>query len=260
MVSGTAIAAIVISLIIAVGTPVILLVLFKKKFGISLKVMLFGMLTFFLFAQVLEGSLHGYFLAVNDTTKKALENPWLFMLYGGLMAGIFEETGRLVFMKYVLKKYREWKDGLAFGLGHGGFEAILLVGINSIVMLVFAFMINNGTFEALLVNEQARQALLPLQEQLAGGEPYMILLGGIERLSALAIHMGLSILVLLSITRRKASLFIGAILLHAIIDFPPALYQAGVIKNIFVIEAIILVIGIGFVWWIIKSRRLFHRE
>lgn len=173
------------------------------------------------------------------------------------MAGIFEEVGRFIIMKFALKKFRRWKDGLAFGIGHGGIEAILLVGINSIVMLVFAFMINKGIFESLLLNGQTAEAFEPIKDQLTNGSVFLVLLGGIERISAIAIHLGLSILVLYAIRNRKVLYLIYAILIHALFDFPAALYQAGVIKNIYIVEAIIAVIGIGSIIWTIKSRKLF---
>ncbi|MBS4206846.1 YhfC family intramembrane metalloprotease [Bacillus sp. FJAT-50079] len=257
MVTTATMIAIIVSFLIAVGTPIALLIIFKKKFGISLKVLLFGMLTFFLFAQVLEGLAHSFFLVGNETTKQWFENPWLFMLYGGLMAGIFEETGRFLMMKFALKKFRRWKDGLSFGIGHGGIEAILLIGINSVMLFVFALMINNGTFESLIVNEQASVALAPVQEQLTTGSPLLILLSGIERLGAMSLHIGLSILVLYAIKSKRPLYFIYAILIHALFDFPAALYQAGVIKNIFMIEAFIAIVAIGAVVWTVKSKRLF---
>jgi len=260
MVSSTMIVSMFISFIIAVGTPIFLLVFFKKRYKISLIVLLIGMVTFFLFANVLEGLLHSYFLVWNKSTKQFFENPWLFMLYGGLMAGIFEETGRFIMMKFALKKYREWRDGLAFGLGHGGMEAILLVGINSIMMIVFAFMINNGTFDSLLINEQTIEALSPVKEQLTSSSPFMILLGGIERLSALSIHLGLSILVLYGIHKRKIIYLFLAILIHAVFDFPAALYQAGVITNIYLVELLIAIIAAGSIYWVVKSKKLFEDD
>ena len=49
-------------------------------------------------------------------------------LYGGLMAGVFEETGRYVSFKWFLKKETRIQDGLSYGIGHGGIEAMLIVG------------------------------------------------------------------------------------------------------------------------------------
>lgn len=248
--------ALIGSIIMAIGLPIVLLIIFKKKFGISLYVLLIGMVTFLAFALILENIPHVYFLTVNSTTKGWLENPWLYMLYGGLMAGIFEETGRLIMMKYVLKKYRNWKDGLAFGLGHGGFEAVVLVGITSISTIAMAIMINNGSFDSLLAVDPSLEVV---KEQLTGSSA-LVWLGGIERISAIAIQLGLSILVMYGVKNRKIIFYFLAILIHAIIDFPAALYQTGTIENIFVVEIIIAIIAVISIIWIVKSRKLFKES
>jgi uncharacterized membrane protein YhfC len=257
LVSTSTFAAIIISLLIAVGTPVALLIIFKKKFHISLKVLAVGALTFILFAQILEGLAHSFFLVANETTKSLLENPWLFMVYGGLMAGVFEETGRFVMMKYALKKHREWRDGLSFGLGHGGIEALVIVGVNAVMMLVFSMMMNNGTIDAIMEGPSA-ESLAPLIEQLKNGSFILIMFGGVERLFALAIHIGLSIFVLYGIKQGKSIYLLYAILLHAIIDFPAALYQKGMLP-IAAVELLLFIIAAGTVAWIVKSKALFQR-
>lgn len=260
MVSTATVIGIVAQFLIAIGIPVILVIYFKRNFDISLKVLLMGMLTFLVFAYILEQIVHVYVLGINKTTKELFENPWLFTAYGGLMAGIFEETGRLVFMKFALKKYREWKDGLSFGLGHGGFEAIALVGLNSIMMLVFAALINSGTFDAMMTDDVMREAMAPIKEQLTEAPAYGYWLGGIERLSAIAIHIALSILVLYAIVQKKMGYFFLSILLHAIINIPAGLYQAGVIENIFIIELFFIIFAAVAVIWTLKSRKLFRTE
>ncbi|WP_242697978.1 YhfC family intramembrane metalloprotease [Bacillus sp. SD088] len=253
MVSTSMFVALIASMLFAIGLPIVLVVLFKKKFGISLYVLLIGMATFLVFALILENIPHTYFLVGNATTKEWLENPWLYMLYGGLMAGLFEETGRLIMMKYVLKKYRDWKDGLSFGLGHGGFEAAVLVGISSISTLVMAIMINNGSFDSLASMEPSLQMA---KDQLTGSSA-LVWLGGIERVSALAIQLGLSILVMYGVKNRKIIFYFLAILIHAIIDFPAALYQTGTIENILFVEIVYALVAVIAIVWIVKSRRLY---
>lgn len=260
MVSSFTITSIIISILITIGTPIALFIIFRKRFQISIPVLLIGAATFFIFAQMLEGIAHNFILFNNGTMRGWAENPWLYMLYAGLMAGIFEETGRFVVMKYALKTSRQWKDGLSFGLGHGGAEAIVLVGLNSIIMLVFAFMINSGSFDALFTDNQMKEALTPIKEQLTGDSGGLILLGGIERLAAMSIQLGLSILVMYAIVSKQMKYFIFAILIHAVIDFPVALYQVKVIENIYVLEALIVVFAVGAIVWIAKSRKLFVHE
>ena len=66
---------------------------------------------------------------VIQTIAPFLENPYVFAIYGGLTAGIFEELGRFVAFFFLLKKYLDYKDGFAYGIGHGGIESILVGGI-----------------------------------------------------------------------------------------------------------------------------------
>jgi len=54
MVSSATIVSMILSFIIAVGIPIFLVIFFKKRYKISLIVLLIGMVTFFLFANVLE--------------------------------------------------------------------------------------------------------------------------------------------------------------------------------------------------------------
>lgn len=37
------------------------------------------------------------------------EHPWLFGLYGGMTAGIFEELGRFLLFTWLLKKYYDYR-------------------------------------------------------------------------------------------------------------------------------------------------------
>ena len=54
------------------------------------------------------------------------------------MAGIFEETGRFLAFKTVLRK-KQGKDinALMYGAGHGGFEAAALLGITMINNIIY---------------------------------------------------------------------------------------------------------------------------
>ncbi|RFU63065.1 YhfC family intramembrane metalloprotease [Bacillus sp. V59.32b] len=256
MVKTESMISLIISIAIAIIIPIVLTVYFKKKYKISLKVLLVGALTFFLFVQVLEG-LVPFVVFNNGPASSLLENPWAYMLYGGLMAGIFEETGRFLMFSFLLKKYRECKDGLAFGLGHGGLESVMIVGITNITMLAYAFMINNGTFDKLLINQQTKDALQPVKQQLISEPSYLYLLGGIERISAIAFQIALSLLVLYAVKENKKVYLLYAIGIHALLNFPAALYQKDVITNIFIIEIFYVFIAVGAIMWIRKSRKLF---
>ncbi|MBG9768538.1 YhfC family intramembrane metalloprotease [Bacillus vallismortis] len=258
MVSQDAVVFMAVSGAIAFLLPIGLIVWFKRQYGSSLKVFFIGALTFFVFAQLLEGGVHVYVLQVNEVTKEAMRNPLWYGIYGCLMAGIFEECGRYIMMRFLMKRHYFWADGLAFGAGHGGLEAILITGLSSISLIVYAVAINSGTFEQLFINDDIKQALLPIQEQLLHTPSYEWLLGGIERISAIAVQIGLSLLVLYAVKSRRPQFLLFSILFHALFNVPAVLYQKRIIEHAAVVEIIIALIAAVSVYWIVKAKRLFQ--
>jgi uncharacterized membrane protein YhfC len=121
-----------ISVLLSVGLPIFLLVFWRKRTKARLLPALIGALTFIIFALVLEQLLHSVVLV----QPLIMTNTALYVLYAGLAAGVFEETGRLVALRLVLRKYPEREAAVSYGIGHGGIEAILIVGINMLVNLV----------------------------------------------------------------------------------------------------------------------------
>ena len=69
--------------------------------------------------QILEAVVHVYLLKVNQTHRFGSCNLSSTRLYGGLMAGIFEETGRYFSFKWFLKKQNESKMESVMGLDMG---------------------------------------------------------------------------------------------------------------------------------------------
>jgi uncharacterized membrane protein YhfC len=238
--------------------PIILIIVLKKKYKVSLKVFFIGMLTFFVFANVLEGFVHKFVLIDNEATKQLFTNPWLYMLYGGLMAGIFEEIGRYIMLKYTLPGKEDWKDGVTFGAGHGGIEMIMIAGLSNVSYYVYATMINNGTFESLMTSSATKEMLETAKKQLIELEWHMSALAILERTIALLIQIGLSILVIYAIRSKKFKYVLYAIGIHAMVNFPAALYQKEVISNIWIIQGFLTLVGLVAVIWILKSKPLFR--
>ncbi len=261
MVNNLSMVFIAITIAIAILLPAALIIYFAKNYKISFRTVLGGVITFIVFVLVLEKLVHFYVLILNKSTASVMNNPWVFMLYAGLMAGIFEEVGRFIIFKIFLKKDRQWKDAVGFGIGHGGIEAILLVALSNINLLVYATLINENAFQTMVDKlGPSAQPLLAIKEQLITQPPYTWLLSGFERIFAMAIQIALSILVLYAVKERRTIFLFLAVLIHAVIDFPAALYQKGVITNVLILEGVYLVFGIIAVAFIIKAKRLFNSE
>lgn len=240
-VSAVAIAGIIFSAVIAVGLPVVLLILVKVKLHTRIADAGIGAITFVLSALVLEQILHGVMLNLLGETLTG--NIWLYAVYGGLAAGLFEETGRFIAMKSWMKKRLSKESSIMYGLGHGGIEAMLIVGFTSISNLITAFMINSGQIESAFSGiedgvgkETAIQGLSVLWTT----PGYQFFLAGVERISAIALHICLSYLVYRAVKYGMKKFYFLAVGLHFFVDALTILLSNAV--SIVTLEVILLVV------------------
>ncbi len=128
-----------------------------------------------------------------------LTQPFLYAMLLALSAGVFEEAGRYAALRFLNKGLLTWENGLLFGLGHGGIEALWIVGIPYLKQIVS--IISAGGIAAL-----------------AGSPPLDFLTAGVERMLTLALHIGFTMLVLYAVKRRNVWFFILAVMAHALVD------------------------------------------
>jgi uncharacterized membrane protein YhfC len=230
----------VISAIISIGLPIALGIFFHKKYNAKIIPMIFGIAGFIIFALILERSIHSIVFA-----KFALKQiPLIYVIYGIFMAGTFEETARFISFKILERKYNGIGTGLAYGVGHGGIESIIIVGLSIVNTIVFSIMLNMGTIETITAKLQggALEQINTQMEALLTTPSHLFLIGGIERIFAIAIQISLSIIVFYSVhAKDKLWLYPFAILLHAIMDIPAAAMQVGIIKNIYLVELFVCI-------------------
>ena len=96
-----------------------------------------GVLSFFVSQVVLRSAMLN---ALNGTVEFAVfsaTRPLLHMLFLALTAAVFEETARLLFLRPQRKNTFDVGVAVAFGMGHGGCEA-MIVGLNSAALLIRA--------------------------------------------------------------------------------------------------------------------------
>ena len=134
-------------------------------------------------------------------------NGFLFAFSLAFTAGLFELAGRFVVAK-LMQKNLNYHRALAAGLGHGGIEAMILIGITYLNNILYIFMINSGTFDA-VVNEAVAagvdvSALLMVKDQLIGASPALFLLAGFERILAMTGHLAMSMIVCYGVYTGKA--------------------------------------------------------
>lgn len=209
---------------LAVLLPIGIALLWTRKKKEPFKTVLVGAVIFLLFATILEKPIQALVITGEHPVAMFLNaNPVWWALVVGLFPGVFEETGRLLAFKTILKNRRNRETAISYGIGHGGFEVIMLLGASYITYLVYAVMINTGTFGAVIEQAAARapdqaDALYTLADQIASLTMAGIGAGFLERAFAFLFHIGASILVFYA-CRGRFWLYPLAICLHTAMDF-----------------------------------------
>ena len=233
----------IVGAVLWVAVPVAAALIWKVKKKEPVTSILIGAAAFLLFALILEKPIQNVLafptamgLPEHAVSRFLSANPVLLALVAGLFPGVFEETGRLIAFKTVLRKRKNRETSISYGIGHGGFEVILILGFTYIQYIAYAVMLNTGTFGA-LIDQLASQA----PEQLGSVETVVRLLTGfsfadlgiafVERIFAVLFHIGASILVFYACRDKKHFwLYPMAIVLHTGMDYIGALSIFNVIS------------------------------
>jgi uncharacterized membrane protein YhfC len=135
----------------------------------------------------------------------------------GLSAGVFEEGARWLAYRFWIRKARTWPQGVVFGSGHGGAEA-LIGGLLALATLIQLVSLQGQDLASVVPAEQL--AVAQSQVEAYWTQPvWTYFLAPIERASALAIQITLAVIVLQSFLRPRGWLWLlAAIGWHALVD------------------------------------------
>ncbi len=147
----------------------------------------------------------------------------LYCFILALTAGLFEVAGRYVVAKLMSKRLT-FTRGIAAGMGHGGIEAIMIVGMTYVNNILYIVMINSGQFDTIVEQTAAMgvdtASRVAIKEVLIGTSPVSFLLSGYERILTMIFHVALSLLACYFVSRKKDILGIVICLVcHCAVDF-----------------------------------------
>ena len=183
------------------------------------------------------------------TDTAVLTNLIILSLFLGLSAGVFEEGARYLTYRFWAKDARTWAKGMMLGAGHGGIESLLL-GAIGLINFVVLLALRQGYWSELIPPEQ--MDLVQAQIDSMFGLPlYMGLLGAVERVFALTLHLALSLLVMQVFVRGRLRWLVAAVLWHALADatavFAVTTWGALTTEGLVGIMALI---SLGIVYWL----------
>lgn len=276
MVSAFSILACILTLFICLVLPVLILVLYStknKRQGVA-SAWFIGALGFLVpqvfirlpILNTLAGA--GWFLDFSQN------HIFLYCICLAFTAGLFELAGRLAAAKWMAHKSLTYKNALAAGLGHGGIEAILIVGMTYVNNLVIMLMLNSGGFEALISQTTAMGGdvtqLQAAQAAILTTSPLLFLLAGFERILTMISHAAMSVLVCWGVHVKKAGKASALCLLfHTLLDSTAmisvlatdaggnALTQTAAYAIVYIILTLAAILS---VWILVKIRRAWLAE
>ena len=223
--------------LISIIVPIVLAIYLFRKKKQKISTLLIGAATFVVFALILEATINKLVLSNSSPFgQDILHNIWLYGAYAGLAAGIFEEVGRFIAFKLILKKATNPDDSLMYGVGHGGIEAIILVGLQLTIIGVYAVIFNSNPGSGAL-----SQDILDTLEPLSSSPAIYSLIAGIERMIAITLQIALSVIVFVGVKNKgKNYLIFIAILIHAFVDFMAVILME--FTNVYLTETVILIL------------------
>ena len=243
MVPTTSIVLMGIAGLFSILLPFIFILILRRRFSIRWIPILIGAATFIIFAMVLEQISHLLVLrpGAGGEAHTLVDSPWLYVLYGVLAAGIFEETGRLAAFLLMKKKYRQVDSAVSYGIGHGGIEAVIVLGLGMLNTIIFSFLINSDS--SILDTLPAGTV-----ESIVGTPAVAYALGIVERIFAIGVHIGLSVIVFTAVMKGRWWLFPLAVVLHALTNVTAAMMQAGLITSMWVMYAGFIAMTLVTLW------------
>ena len=236
VIGKSAVPSLTITIILMIAIPVCFFICWRRKHKEQTKIswLIAGAAGFVISARMLEVGVHYFCIVADNPVSRFINgNTAAFVLYGITMAGIFEECGRHIILKYILKKDRTRENAVIYGIGHGGIEILTVFLPAMILYLAIAVMFSQGDTETALktlnITEETAAAALPSVQAAAAFDYAMMAMNVMERLLAMLIHIGLTVIVYYGVVNAKKLCLPAAILLHMLADTFPALYQRGIL-------------------------------
>ena len=153
----------------------------------------------------------------------ATEHFVLYCLIMAFTAALFEVIGRYAVAKFMSKNLI-FERGIAAGLGHGGIEAIVIIGLTYLNNLIYIGMINSGTFDGVVEQTVAlgvdTTSLLAIKDNLLHMNSAMFLLAGYERILTMILQVALSLVICYFVSHKEDwKGIVICLICHCLVDF-----------------------------------------
>lgn len=229
MITGTVgndvIAAMCVTLFVSIILPIILMIVYalrNRKQGV-VKAWFLGAAGFFVTQMVIRVPLLSMLSMIPGFMVFAENYYLIYAILLAFTAALFELVGRYVVAK-VLSKNLTYKQSVAAGLGHGGIEAIALIGMTYISNLLYVVMINSGAINGVIAQTEAMGVevsgeVYALVDALINTPAPIYLLAGYERILTMIAHIAMSLIVCYFVWKKQdAKGMVICLVIHTLLD------------------------------------------
>lgn len=199
--------AIIVSLLITIGLPIGAGVWLNKKLGLTMRMITYGVLGYLIVQILITLSLSGMTSLAEDGTLSLTEDGftalqvWFSIGMGAILGVLIRWAG----MKFIREDLINPVAAYGIGIGYGGIESILLVGLP--LLTTFITMLSNRqidpqttTLDPVVIEQLEALWQVPI---------YVPLVGSLERVAAFVMHLAVTMLILRVFTRNQG-LFLAA--------------------------------------------------
>ncbi|MBN1922134.1 MAG: YhfC family intramembrane metalloprotease [Anaerolineae bacterium] len=176
---------------------------------------------------------------------------WCTALLLGLTSGLCEESARALGYA-LLPRWRRFEHSLLLGLGHGGFEAMVL-GVLTAASLSSLAALRGVDLQTLALPPE-QLAALTAQLTVFEQSPLSAALPLLERVLAMTLHVVLSALVWRAFVSRKAIYYLAAVAYHAAAN-AALVTIAGTTDNALLTYAVLALLLAPGLWWLVRLWR-----
>jgi uncharacterized membrane protein YhfC len=251
------IAAASVAILFAILYPLVLALIAHQRLKVSWNYFLYGIVIFFLFQVISRIPLVTVAqIALAKPLKESVGFQWVWLVILVVTAGLFEEVGRYVgYRTFMRREEKTWNKAVMYGLGHGGLESILLVGLGGAANLITLIALTTKPLSGLPSGQRA--AVANLLATAAAQPGWFPLLGAWERLWTLPAHVALSVLVLQVFRRHNIGWLWLAIAGHALLDGASVGLLQVLPKGLsayLIVEGVVALFGLLAIWIIFRLR------
>jgi len=216
---ASTIAAFGMSLLVQVGFPLFMTLRFRRRTRAPWTAFFCGGIVFAVFQLFTWLPLSFYVDTVVEARIQSEEWAFLWMLAVGLATSLIEEGGRLVGFRWLGRHGHslQWRNGVMYGLGHGGVETVLFIaGLTFVNLLAYLALSPRGiSAVAESVGSGGNAAFEQALLSIANTHWTQPLTVAFERVLALGHQVAWSLLVMQSLVSRQKRWFGFAVLFHS---------------------------------------------